>query len=164
MHDLEHAADQQRRANKDGAGQGQPDDVVPGKSAEQDHQDAEGDEPAPVGARPPIRCYTGRRHRITHLDVLRSGCDEKAVHSLVEMNSNRHSAEMNSNRHSPDSGEFWARIALFTQLGANSLRRGQEAIEASKPAVDGGAILIHTVLPASRHTSPSWPVHLISPD
>jgi hypothetical protein len=63
----------QRRANKNGAGQGEPDDVVPGKSAEQDHQDAEVDEPALAGPRPPIRCHPGRRHRITHLDVLRSG-------------------------------------------------------------------------------------------
>jgi hypothetical protein len=72
MHDLKHAADQQRRANKGGAGQGEPDDVVLGKNAEQDHQDAEGDEPTPAGARPPICRHTGGRHRITHLDVLRS--------------------------------------------------------------------------------------------
>jgi hypothetical protein len=80
MHDLEHATDEQRRANKDRASQGEPDNVVPGKRAEQDHQDAEGDEPAPASARPPICCHTGRRHRITHLDVLCSSCDQRTSH------------------------------------------------------------------------------------
>ena len=99
-----------------------------------------------VAAGPPIRCHTGRRHRITHLDVLRSGCDQRASHCPVRWT-------LTDIRQIPtilgQDRPFYPARAM-----ANCLRHGQGAIEASKPAVDGGAFLIRTVLPASRQASP----------
>ena len=57
------------------------------------------------------------------------------------------------NRHSPDSGQFLGQSHLLDRLGQRQigLVGGKRR---SKPAVDGTATLIRTVLPESRHASP----------
>ena len=51
MDDLEHAGHHQHRADEDDAGDGEGDHIEPRNDAEHDLGDAEGDEPAPAGAR-----------------------------------------------------------------------------------------------------------------
>ena len=51
VHDLEHAGHQQQCADEDDAGDGEGDHVEPGDHAQHELGDAEGDEPAPAGAR-----------------------------------------------------------------------------------------------------------------